>query len=420
MLARPHACLSSCRSTDPCPLCLYTPLRQLVHTRSHTLLTHARPLRSAMQAAAAQQEAAQQAVVEAQRLQARLEALHGEQRSMRAECAERWSTERAALGQVAGLQERAREAEAAADTLRARLAEAEAAASAQQRINLQLMQRKEEVEWQLMAALAKVGGRAGGRGGGWTVCCMLRRARCCCCCGACMPAAAQVLHRGCWHATPPQQLVRSGLRPAGWMPCLQDGSGAAPSMALQLAGTVKVSRGRPGHSQGGSLPGSPVVRRTAGGAERPALPPPGEEVVQLLNDLRLAPDQQQQHALQHPSDAGAPSAQEQQQQQRDGSSSQQAEQQEEMQRRQQRTIFAQLPASDDEEDVGGAAWAAVAVAAAMTGEDHPPLAAERTPLPSSHEVAVPRQHPGPAAAAGHGSGSSSTAGMVRPVTAIIG
>jgi hypothetical protein len=163
---------------------------------------------SAMQAAAAQQEAAQQAVAEAQRRPARLEALHGEQRSMRAECAERWSTERAALGQVAGLQGRAREAEAAAEALRAQLSEAEAAASAQQRINLQLMQRKEEVEWQLMAALAKVGGRRV-----WCLGCMhasaaaveqsmhllllWSRACICCCCGPCTPAAALWLSYVC-------------------------------------------------------------------------------------------------------------------------------------------------------------------------------------------------------------------------------
>ncbi len=106
-------------------------------------------------------------MAEAQRLQARLEAQQGEQRSMRAEWAERWSAEQAALGKVAGLEERAGEAEAAASALRARLAAAEEAVGAQQRINLQLMQRKQEVEWQLMAALAQVGGARGwGRGGG--------------------------------------------------------------------------------------------------------------------------------------------------------------------------------------------------------------------------------------------------------------
>jgi hypothetical protein len=116
--------------------------------------------RRALQLAGAQEEASKAAAGALTAMQARQDVLVAEQRDMRAECAQRWAAERAALAQLEALERRAEAAEAAAAALRQQLQQAQEAVAAQQRINRQVMQRKEEVEWQLMAALAQVRGRA--------------------------------------------------------------------------------------------------------------------------------------------------------------------------------------------------------------------------------------------------------------------
>lgn len=67
-------------------------------------------------------------------------------------------TEQAALGQVAGLKDTIAGLEAAVTSHSARVRQLEASLDTQLGINKQLMSKKEEVEWQLMAAMAKVGG----------------------------------------------------------------------------------------------------------------------------------------------------------------------------------------------------------------------------------------------------------------------
>ncbi|KAG2449899.1 hypothetical protein HYH02_000005 [Chlamydomonas schloesseri] len=100
-------------------------------------------------------------------LRQRLEDLSAENRvlqesvkAMRQECTERWVREQAALGRVGGLEERIAALEAALSQQAAAAASLQRQLDTQVGVNRQLMARKEEVEWQLMAAMAKVDGGA--------------------------------------------------------------------------------------------------------------------------------------------------------------------------------------------------------------------------------------------------------------------
>ncbi|KAG2428998.1 hypothetical protein HXX76_011242 [Chlamydomonas incerta] len=100
-------------------------------------------------------------------LRQRLEDLSAENRvlqesvkAMRQECTERWVSEQAALGRVGGLDERIAALEAALSQQAAAAAALQRQLDTQVGVNRQLMSRKEEVEWQLMAAMAKVDGGA--------------------------------------------------------------------------------------------------------------------------------------------------------------------------------------------------------------------------------------------------------------------
>ncbi|GLI62014.1 hypothetical protein VaNZ11_004589 [Volvox africanus] len=79
-------------------------------------------------------------------------------RSMRQECTERWVKEQAAIGQVDGLEQRIEELHQTLSQQTAQLAALQRQLDTQTGINRQLMARKEEVEWQLMAAMAKIDG----------------------------------------------------------------------------------------------------------------------------------------------------------------------------------------------------------------------------------------------------------------------
>ncbi|GIL75342.1 hypothetical protein Vretimale_8019 [Volvox reticuliferus] len=81
-------------------------------------------------------------------------------RSMRQECTERWVKEQAAIGQVDGLEQRIEELHQTLSQQTAQLAALQRQLDTQTGINRQLMARKEEVEWQLMAAMAKIDGGA--------------------------------------------------------------------------------------------------------------------------------------------------------------------------------------------------------------------------------------------------------------------
>ena len=70
-------------------------------------------------------------------------------------------SEQKAVGQVSGLQSRIAELSARLDQSGAKVAALQASVDAAAGVNRHLMQRKEEVEWQLMAAMAKVGVRGG-------------------------------------------------------------------------------------------------------------------------------------------------------------------------------------------------------------------------------------------------------------------
>ncbi|PNH11227.1 hypothetical protein TSOC_001940 [Tetrabaena socialis] len=129
-------------------------------------------LEAALDAALAAQQRAQEqgasAEAAAGELRQRLEELSAENRvlqesvrSMRQECTERWVSEQAALGRVGGLEDRLQALEAAAARQAAAAASLQRQLDAQAGVNRQLMARKEEVEWQLMAAKAQLDGGAG-------------------------------------------------------------------------------------------------------------------------------------------------------------------------------------------------------------------------------------------------------------------
>lgn len=76
-------------------------------------------------------------------------------KSMRAECTERFVHEQAAVGKLTGLEQKLADAQARGAELRTALDAASAKLSTQEGVNRQLMAKKEEVEWQLMSALAQ-------------------------------------------------------------------------------------------------------------------------------------------------------------------------------------------------------------------------------------------------------------------------
>ncbi|GFH29408.1 uncharacterized protein HaLaN_28055, partial [Haematococcus lacustris] len=80
-------------------------------------------------------------------------------KAMRQECTERWVAEQGALGQLQGLQDRVSQLQQQVAGNQGRLQQLEAALETQQAVNKQLMAKKEEVEWQLMAAMAKFQGQ---------------------------------------------------------------------------------------------------------------------------------------------------------------------------------------------------------------------------------------------------------------------
>ncbi|KXZ51070.1 hypothetical protein GPECTOR_14g55 [Gonium pectorale] len=76
-------------------------------------------------------------------------------KSMRQECTERWVSEQAAQGRVGGLEEHIQELKQALERQEARTTSLQQQLDVQAGVNRQLMARKAEVEWQLMAAMAK-------------------------------------------------------------------------------------------------------------------------------------------------------------------------------------------------------------------------------------------------------------------------
>ncbi|EFJ48943.1 hypothetical protein VOLCADRAFT_117392 [Volvox carteri f. nagariensis] len=109
---------------------------------------------------AAAESAAAELRRELDNLAAENRVLQESMRSMRQECTERWANEQSALGRVNGLEQRIDELQQALSQQMARLAALQRQLDTQTGINRQLMTRKEEVEWQLMAAMAKIDGAA--------------------------------------------------------------------------------------------------------------------------------------------------------------------------------------------------------------------------------------------------------------------
>ncbi|KAF5843480.1 hypothetical protein DUNSADRAFT_15774 [Dunaliella salina] len=133
---------------------------------------HEADLEAGLQAArsrqAAAEEEAMQATSAASQLRARVEELEAEGRvsqsnlkNMRQECTERWVSEQAALGQFNQLQARIASLEQASAAQQEAARQLQARLEAQLSINRQLMSKKEDVEWQLMDALAKLDGSVG-------------------------------------------------------------------------------------------------------------------------------------------------------------------------------------------------------------------------------------------------------------------
>ncbi|GFR52416.1 hypothetical protein Agub_g14988 [Astrephomene gubernaculifera] len=85
-------------------------------------------------------------------------------RSMRQECTERWVNEQAALGLVGGLEQRIQDLEQTLGKQTAQISSLQRQLDTQAGVNRQLMSRKEEVEWQLMAAMAKLDGGGAAEG----------------------------------------------------------------------------------------------------------------------------------------------------------------------------------------------------------------------------------------------------------------
>eukprot|EP00878_Enallax_costatus_P010237 GHUV01010686.1.p2 GENE.GHUV01010686.1~~GHUV01010686.1.p2 ORF type:complete len:246 (+),score=109.41 GHUV01010686.1:1218-1955(+) len=78
-------------------------------------------------------------------------------KNMREECNERWMSERTARAQLAEQQSQLAAAEADIAQLKKSVQSKSDELLTQRAVNQQLMMKKEEVEWQLMAAIAKVG-----------------------------------------------------------------------------------------------------------------------------------------------------------------------------------------------------------------------------------------------------------------------
>mmetsp|Transcript_13704 Transcript_13704/g.36706 ORF Transcript_13704/g.36706 Transcript_13704/m.36706 type:complete len:869 (-) Transcript_13704:372-2978(-) len=130
---------------------------------------HEADLEAGLQAARSRQASAEeealQATSAASQLRAKVEALEAEARvsqsnlrSMRQECTERWVSEQAALGQFNQLQARITSLEQAGAAQQEAALQLQARLEGQLSINRQLMSKKEDVEWQLMDALAKLDG----------------------------------------------------------------------------------------------------------------------------------------------------------------------------------------------------------------------------------------------------------------------
>ncbi|GLC36974.1 hypothetical protein PLESTB_000172500 [Pleodorina starrii] len=115
---------------------------------------------SAENLSASAEAAAREARKELDNLAAENRVLQDSIRSMRQECTERWVNEQAAVGRVDGLEQRIEELQQRLSQQTAQLAALQRQLDTQAGINRQLMARKEEVEWQLMAAMAKVDGGA--------------------------------------------------------------------------------------------------------------------------------------------------------------------------------------------------------------------------------------------------------------------
>ncbi|KIZ04864.1 hypothetical protein MNEG_3096 [Monoraphidium neglectum] len=109
---------------------------------------------AAREEAEAAQVLAAAARVAAEERAAELRVAQDTLRAMREEVNERWARERGALAQLEALEGQAQAAQDEAVWLRRQLQEREGELSAQRDVNVQLMAKKEDMEWQLMSAVA--------------------------------------------------------------------------------------------------------------------------------------------------------------------------------------------------------------------------------------------------------------------------